>query len=98
LIGLMPDVILAGSTINLAVIVQATSTVPVVFVQVADPVAQGFVAGMKQPGGNVTGFSLFEFSLAVNGFICSRKLHLPSRKLPYGSTPTRLPIPNSSCR
>ena len=42
---------------------QAASTVPVVFVQVADPVAQGFVASMKQPGGNVTGFSLFEFSL-----------------------------------
>ena len=45
----MPDLILAGSTINLAVIVQATSTVPVVFVQVADPVAQGFAASMKQP-------------------------------------------------
>jgi putative ABC transport system substrate-binding protein len=63
LIGLMPDVILAVSTINLTVIEQATSTVPVVFVQVADPVAQGFVASMRQPGGNTTGFSLFEFSL-----------------------------------
>src|SRR5262245_62626744 len=59
----MPDVILAGSTINLTVIQQTTSTVPVVFVQVADPVAQGFVASMRRPGGNVTGFSLFEFSL-----------------------------------
>jgi putative ABC transport system substrate-binding protein len=63
LLGLMPDVILAGSTINLTAIQQATSTVPVVFVQVADPVAQGFVASMRRPGGNVTGFSLFEFSL-----------------------------------
>jgi putative tryptophan/tyrosine transport system substrate-binding protein len=63
LLGLMPDVILAGSTINLTVIRQATSTVPVVFVQVADPVAQGFVASMRRPGGNVTGFSLYEFSL-----------------------------------
>ena len=63
LLGLMPDVILAGSTINLTVIQQATSTVPVVFVQVADPVAQGFVASMRRPGGNATGFSLFEFSL-----------------------------------
>jgi putative ABC transport system substrate-binding protein len=63
LLGLMPDVILTGSTINLTVIQQATSTVPVVFVQVADPVAQGFVASMRRPGGNVTGFSLFEFSL-----------------------------------
>jgi putative ABC transport system substrate-binding protein len=63
LIGLMPDVILVASTIGLTTIRQATSTVPVVFVQVADPVAQGFVASTRQPGGNVTGFSLFEFSL-----------------------------------
>jgi putative tryptophan/tyrosine transport system substrate-binding protein len=62
LIGLMPDVILATSTINLKVIQQATSTVPVVFVGVSDPVAQGFVASMRQPGGNLTGFSNFEFS------------------------------------
>jgi putative tryptophan/tyrosine transport system substrate-binding protein len=63
LIGLMPDVILATSTINLTVIQQATSTLPVVFIGVADPVAQGFIASMRQPGGNVTGFSLYEFSL-----------------------------------
>jgi putative tryptophan/tyrosine transport system substrate-binding protein len=63
LIGLMPDVILAASTLNLTVIQQATSTVPVVFVQVNDPVAQGFVASVRQPGGNVTGFSFFEFSV-----------------------------------
>jgi putative tryptophan/tyrosine transport system substrate-binding protein len=63
LIALMPDVILAASTINLTAIRQATSTMPVVFVSVGDPVAQGFVASMRQPGGNLTGFSLFEFSL-----------------------------------
>jgi hypothetical protein len=62
-VRLMPDVILTATTINLTVIRQATSTVPVVFVLVADPVAQGFVASVRQPGGNVTGFSLFEFSL-----------------------------------
>jgi len=62
LIGLMPDVILAASTIGLTTIRQATTTVPVVFVQVADPVAQGFVASVRQPGGNLTGFSLLEFS------------------------------------
>ena len=50
LIGLMPDVILASTSINLTVIREATSTVPVVFVQVSDPVAQGFVASMRRPG------------------------------------------------
>src|SRR5262245_26623250 len=59
----MPDVILASSTTNLAVLQQATSTVPVVFVQVSDPLAQGFVANLTKPGGNPTGFSLYEFSI-----------------------------------
>jgi putative ABC transport system substrate-binding protein len=63
LIGLQPDVILAASTTNLEVVRQATSTVPVVFVQVSDPVAQGFVASVTKPGGNLTGFSQYEFSI-----------------------------------
>ena len=65
LIGLMPDVVLASSTTNLTVIRQATGTVPVVFVLVSDPVAQGFVASVRQPGGNVTGFSMYEFSIGA---------------------------------
>src|SRR5260370_22809764 len=69
LIGLMPDVILAATTLNLTMIHQATSTVPVVFVAVADPVKQGFVASIRQPGGNLTRFSLFEFSLGSK-WIC----------------------------
>jgi putative tryptophan/tyrosine transport system substrate-binding protein len=63
LIGMTPDVILASSTTNLTVIQQATSTVPVVFIQVSDPVAQGFVANVTRPGGNLTGFSQYEFSI-----------------------------------
>jgi putative tryptophan/tyrosine transport system substrate-binding protein len=63
LIGLTPDVILASSTTNLTVIQQATSTVPVVFIQVSDPVAQGFVANVTKPGGNLTGFSMYEFAI-----------------------------------
>ena len=63
LIGLMPNVILAATTLNLTMIHQATSTVPVVFVAVADPVKQGFVSSIRQSGNNLTGFSLFEFSL-----------------------------------
>jgi putative tryptophan/tyrosine transport system substrate-binding protein len=63
LIGLMPDVILVASTPNLRVIREATSTVPVVFVRVSDPVAQGFVADLRQPDGNITGFMAYEFSI-----------------------------------
>jgi putative tryptophan/tyrosine transport system substrate-binding protein len=61
-IGLQPDVIFAASTKNLEAVRQATTTVPVVFVQVSDPVAQGFVASLTKPGGNLTVFSAYEFS------------------------------------
>jgi putative ABC transport system substrate-binding protein len=64
LIGLMPEVIVTSSTINLTTVRQATNTIPIVFVEVADPVTQGFVPNMRQPGGNITGFSFIEFSLA----------------------------------
>jgi len=63
LIGLAPDVILASSTLNLTVIRQATSTVPVIFVLVSDPVEQGLVASITKPGANITGFANYEFSI-----------------------------------
>jgi putative ABC transport system substrate-binding protein len=63
LMGLMPDVILASSTANLTAIQQASNIAPVIFVGILDPVAQGFVASMRQPSGNLTGFSLLEISL-----------------------------------
>ena len=63
LIGLQPDVILSASTTNLIDLRQATNTIPIVFVQVSDPVAQGFVSNLTRPGGNLTGFSAFDFSI-----------------------------------
>jgi putative ABC transport system substrate-binding protein len=63
LIGLMPDVIMTASTTNLTIIRDVTNTVPVVFTQVSDPVEQGFVASLAKPGGNLTGFVEYEFSI-----------------------------------
>ena len=63
LVGLSPDVILSASTTNLVALQQATRSIPIVFVQVSDPVAQGFVPNLIRPGGNVTGFTNFEFSI-----------------------------------
>ena len=63
LIGLQAEVILAATTPNLEVVRQATTNVPIVFTQVSDPVAQGFVASLTKPGGNLTGFSAYEFSI-----------------------------------
>jgi putative ABC transport system substrate-binding protein len=62
-VKLSPDVILACGTANLTFLQQATSSIPIVFVQVSDPVAQHFVPNLTRPGGNITGFAAFEFSI-----------------------------------
>jgi len=63
LVKLAPDVLLASGTANLTFLQQATPSIPIVFVQVSDPVAQHFVPNLTRPGGNVTGFAAFEFSI-----------------------------------
>ena len=64
LIAPAPDVILTSGSIIMVPIMQATRTIPIVFVQVIDPVGSGFVESLARPGGNVTGFTQFEYSLA----------------------------------
>ena len=64
LVDLKPDVLFAGQTSTLLALKQATSTLPIVFVQVDDPVGGGFVAGLARPGGNITGFGTFEYGIA----------------------------------
>jgi putative tryptophan/tyrosine transport system substrate-binding protein len=61
LVALAPDVILAIGSVALQPLLQVTRVVPIVFVGVTDPVGRGFVASLARPGGNTTGFSLFEF-------------------------------------
>ncbi len=63
LVKLTPDVILAGGTSAIATLKQKTGSIPLVFVIVNDPVAQGFVASVAHPGGNITGFSYIDFSM-----------------------------------
>ena len=59
LVDLKPDVIVGHSTPVVAALRQATRTIPIVFVVVADPVGSGFVASIARPAGNVTGFTIF---------------------------------------
>ncbi len=64
LVALSPDVILAHGTNTVAALQQATRTIPVVFPIIADPVAAGIVDSLARPGGNATGFMLFEYGIS----------------------------------
>jgi len=64
LVELKPDCILAQSTPVAAALMQATRTIPIVFVAVSDPIGSGFVVSMARPGGNITGFTVLHASIA----------------------------------
>jgi putative ABC transport system substrate-binding protein len=64
LVALAPDVILTSGSPTLGALLQTTRTVPIVFASVPDPVGAGFVDSLARPGGNATGFTLFEYSIS----------------------------------
>jgi putative ABC transport system substrate-binding protein len=64
LLAFAPDVILASAAPSVQALQRATRTVPIVFANVGDPVASGFVQSLARPGGNATGFMQFEFGLS----------------------------------
>ena len=63
-VAVAPDVLLASSNVVISPLLKATRTIPIVMVQVIDPVGSGYVESMARPGGNITGFTQFEYSLA----------------------------------
>ena len=65
LVQLGPDVLVASATASLAALQKATSTIPIVFAQVTDPVGAGFVKSLARPGGNITGFTQQDFSIGI---------------------------------
>jgi putative ABC transport system substrate-binding protein len=64
LVGLQPDIILASGTPTTTALQRETRTIPIVLASASEPVASGFVAKLSQPGGNITGFALYETTLA----------------------------------
>jgi putative ABC transport system substrate-binding protein len=64
LVALAPDVILASGTLSVAAVQRVSRTLPIVFAAVTDPVGAGFVENLARPGGNATGFMIYEYSLS----------------------------------
>jgi putative tryptophan/tyrosine transport system substrate-binding protein len=77
LVAQQPDVIFCRSTPVTAALLTQTRTIPIVFAMVSDPVGERFVESLARPGGNVTGFTNVESSLA-NGWNCSKRSHRTS--------------------
>jgi putative ABC transport system substrate-binding protein len=69
-----PDVLVTEGTAALAAVKRETKSIPTIFVNVSDPIGQGFVANLAHPGGNTTGFTLFEFSMATKWVEILREL------------------------
>jgi putative tryptophan/tyrosine transport system substrate-binding protein len=89
IVGLNPDVILAHASPVLTAILRETSTIPIVFVQIIDPVSRGFVTSLARPGGNITGFTNFEFPMGGKWVETSKRSHLLSFQLQSFSTRRR---------
>ena len=63
-VDLKPDVVLAGNTPSVEALLRETRTIPIVFTNLSDPVGTGVVGSLARPGGNATGFTAYEYSLA----------------------------------
>jgi ABC-type uncharacterized transport system substrate-binding protein len=74
LVALAPDVIFASGSATVGPLLRATRTVPIVFANAPDPVGAGYVESLARPGGNITGFTPFEYGIGAKWLSCSRRL------------------------
>jgi putative ABC transport system substrate-binding protein len=81
LVGLDPDLIVGHTTPVAAALQQATHTIPIIVVSVTDPVANGFVNSLARPGGNITGFTNYEFSMGAKWLEILRQIAPDTRRV-----------------
>jgi hypothetical protein len=98
LIGLAPDVIVCSSNQVTEILLHKTSSIPIVFVFVGDPVGSGFAASIERPGGNATGSPITRTRSAVSGSRYSTRLHRKSTVPGSSSIQTHHPMSGSSAR
>ena len=95
LVGLQPDVLLATSTPTTAVLARETQTIPIVFTFVADPIGSRFIANLSHPGGNITGFSMIEASMASKSLELLREVAPGIKRVAIMFNPDTAPFVNS---
>jgi putative ABC transport system substrate-binding protein len=87
LVALAPDVILATGSATTGPLLQATRTVPIVFVQVPEPVGAGFVETLARPGGNATGFMLYEYGIGAKWLELLKEIAPGVKRVAFLQTP-----------
>jgi putative ABC transport system substrate-binding protein len=93
LLELKPDLVVAQGSAALAALQQATRTLPIVFADVTDPVGQGFVESLARPGGNTTGFAMFEVSMGGKWLDLLKKLTPSTEHVAVLSNPVKSTAP-----
>jgi putative ABC transport system substrate-binding protein len=95
LIGLQPDVLLSTSTPITAALARETQTIPIVFALIADPIGSRFVASLSHPGGNLSGFTVFEASIASKSLELLREIAPGIKRVAMIFNPDTAPFVNS---
>lgn len=98
LVELKPDLILAMTTPAVTALVEETNTVPIVFVNIVDPLGRGFISNMGRPGGNVTGFVNFEFSMAGKWLETLKQIAPTAERVAFLFNPQTAPFAKSFMR
>src|SRR5262249_41827266 len=98
LIGLVPDAILADGTPALRAMRQETTSIPIVFTVVSEPVAAGFVASLAHPGGNITGFTNLEPSLGAKWLELLKQISPGITRVTLAFNPDTTPVSEQQFR
>jgi putative ABC transport system substrate-binding protein len=85
LVELSPDVLVAAGVPSAAALQQATRSIPIVFVDASDPVGSGLVASLARPGGNLTGFALFEYGFGAKWLELLKQIAPGARRVRHSS-------------
>jgi putative ABC transport system substrate-binding protein len=91
LVALQPDLILSHNTPTTAALLQATRTIPIVFASVSDPVGSGFVTSFPRPGGNVTGFTNIEPTIAGKSLELLKEIAPSVKRIAFLFNPVTAP-------
>ena len=96
LVALAPDLILANTTPVMIALRQVTRAIPLVFVQVVDPLGRGFVSSLARPGGNITGYVNFEFSMGGKWLETLKQIAPGITRVALLFNPDTAPLPDRS--